>query len=125
MGEVDHRQYRGLLGAAQFVVVPTHDFGYPTGQSVLLEAMASGSPVIATATAAMGDYLGPGTAQYGVGDHDGLAERMSELWADPSRCRAMGAQARAVAERRFSTEHMWSQALPAIQSAAARGSVAA
>ena len=60
LGLVDRTRYRALLQQARGVLVATRVMGYPSGQSVLLEAMACGRPVIATSTPALDEYLDPG-----------------------------------------------------------------
>lgn len=56
-GTVDMDTHRKNLQRAQLVVIPTHDLQYPTGQSVLLEAMACGTATAVTETDAMREYI--------------------------------------------------------------------
>ncbi len=57
VGEVDHLELRRLLGEASVVALALDpDVAYPTGQTVLLNAMAVGTPVVLTDSPAMRDY---------------------------------------------------------------------
>lgn len=58
LGAVDHLRYRELLYGATVVVIPTKpETSYPTGQSVMLNAMSCQRPTVVTASAAMADYI--------------------------------------------------------------------
>lgn len=118
LGEIGHNAYRQLLRDAALVVVPTHDFAYPTGQSVLLETIACGRPAVVTATDAMRDYLSSATAAYALHNPRDLARVVSALWRDQPALARMTRAARPIAEECFSTRRMWSVALPAITASA-------
>ena len=121
LGEVGHLAYRELLRGSELVVLPTHDFAYPTGQSVLLEAMACGCPTVVSDTSAMRDYVTPATCAYPVGDATGLAAQIRSRWHDTRGRAAMATDARRIARERFSTENLWAAALPAIVGCAKPG----
>ena len=57
VGTVSHRRYRDLLNRARVVVVPSTAPAYPSGQTVMLEAMAMGKCCIVTDSAAIRDYV--------------------------------------------------------------------
>lgn len=57
---VSMEEHRTLLRSTGLVVVPTHDLAYPTGRSVLPEAMACGRPAAVTGTDGMTDYIRDG-----------------------------------------------------------------
>jgi glycosyltransferase involved in cell wall biosynthesis len=120
LGQVEHQEYRGLLRDAAVVVIPTKPYAYPTGQSVLLEAMASGAPVVVPATPAMSDYTTEAAGTYAVGDPRDLATVVTELWDDPQRREAMSEAARREARNRFDTANMWEAIAPVLKSAAER-----
>jgi glycosyltransferase involved in cell wall biosynthesis len=117
LGEVEHTTYRRLLCEAAAVVVPTKDYAYPTGQSVMLEAMASGAPVIVPDTRAMRDYATDASRLYDVGSAPSLAGEVRQVWRDPILRRRMGARATEVARRRFDTANMWDEIIPLLCSA--------
>lgn len=107
----DFESYRDLLRTARVVVVPSYDLAYPTGQSVLLEAMACGRCVVVTETEAMRDYIFHDHANLAVppSDPEALADMLSAALRDDSRRRRVGAEARSAVERLFTFERMWSQ----------------
>ena len=71
-----------------------------TQSMVVLQAMASGVPVVAAATRALPEFVGPATGVL-VDPHDpaALAAAFGDLLAAPARRRALGAGGRAFAER--------------------------
>ena len=67
----------------------------------LLEAMATGVPVVATAVGGVPEVAPPGTAELvGAGDHEALAAAILRLAEDPGR-----ASRQATAARRHVLEH--------------------
>lgn len=74
--------------------------------NAILEACASGLPVISTRHAGIPDVIEDGKNGYLVseGDIDTMAEKMIELASDPSLARTMGMAAREVIVRNFSME---------------------
>jgi glycosyltransferase involved in cell wall biosynthesis len=90
------------LAEASVVVVPSvwpEPFGL-----VGIEALASGRPVVASATGGIGDWLDDGVTGLAVrpGDAAGLARALEELLADPERQRTMGEAGRKMVAARFS-----------------------
>ncbi len=76
LGEVDHVRYRELLYGAAVVVVPSQPAAaYPTGQTVLLNAMSCQRPTVVTATAPMADYIRHGENTWAVAGEDPAALR--------------------------------------------------
>lgn len=98
-GHLDDETYRSALAAADLLVLPSEweAFGI-----VLAEAMACGTPVVATRVGGAPDVVQDGVTGKLVeyGDVRALAGAMDALLADPSMRRRMGAagQARAFAE---------------------------
>lgn len=103
--------HRENLRAADLIVVPTHDLAYPTGQSVLLEAMACGRCVAVTETAAMKEYIDDGISNVALPLHDadGMAGTISRLVENPALRSRIGAEARRRVEQEFSFRHTWRQ----------------
>lgn len=96
------------LAAADLFVLPSFAEGVPV---VLMEALASELPVIATRIAGIGELVTPGETGLLVapGDVAGLRDAMHTLLADPEMRRAMGQRGRAkvVAEYNVDLEAAW------------------
>ena len=107
--EVDRATYLALLAKCRIVVIPTRELGYPTGQSVLLEAMGLGKPCVVTATEALRDYVSPDETCLVVapGDPASLRSAMASLMEDEGLRARIGAAARADCASRFDAAVMW------------------
>jgi glycosyltransferase involved in cell wall biosynthesis len=108
-GSVDHLEYRRLLAGASVVVVPNHVLAYPTGQSVLVEAMAMGKACVATDSPALRDYIDHGRNGLLVraGDEHSLRAAIDRLLASPALRQDLGQAARADVVARFNRRSMW------------------
>ncbi|MGH4012314.1 MAG: glycosyltransferase [Pseudonocardiaceae bacterium] len=93
-----------LLAAFDVACLSSVHEGVPL---TVLESMAAGLPVVATDCGALPDLVTDGEDGFlvPVGDITMLAGRLAELCDGPERRAAMGARARARAEREFSIEH--------------------
>ena len=109
MGYVDRSMYRELLGRARVVAIATRPLAYPSGQSVLLEAMAMGRTVVVTTTPALQGYIDDGVSALAVppGDPAAIRERILEAAGDDRLRRRLGAGGRAAVEERFNAGAMW------------------
>jgi glycosyltransferase involved in cell wall biosynthesis len=76
--------------------------------NTILEAMASGLPVIATRVGANADLVEEGLSGRLVprANPQAIAEEMLAYVADPARARRHGHAGRQIVERRFSLDHM-------------------
>ncbi len=94
-----------LLGALDLFVLPSLSEGLPLS---LLEAMATGRPVVATDVGGNPEVVQDGATGYLVEPRrpDLLADRILELLMDPGRGKAMGVRARATVHERFGVERM-------------------
>ena len=130
---LDYIALRDLYADARFVVVPLHDVENQAGITTILEAMAMGKAVIATATRGQSDVirgrlctahgLSPtaqgGPAPFGVsgplaeaetgiyvrpGDSEGLRRAIQFLLDHPDEAERMGANGRRVVEQHMSLE---------------------
>lgn len=95
------RALHELFERADLFVLPTRTDLSP---NVVLEAMATGLPVIATSMYAIPEMVHDGDSGLLVspGDTAALAEAIRTLLADPNRRRQMGERGRRIAERDFS-----------------------
>lgn len=117
-GMVAMPEHRDNLRAADLVVVPTHDLAYPTGQSVLLEAMACGRCVAVTETDAMREYIDDGVINLALPLHDaeGVARVIHDAIADDAMRARIGAAARCAAIERFPFRRTWHEIATALTS---------
>jgi glycosyltransferase involved in cell wall biosynthesis len=109
LGYVDRTTYRELLGRARVVAIATKPLLYPSGQSVLLEAMAMARTVVVTGTAALEDYVEDNVTALVVPprDAEALRRRILEAAGDDNLRSHIGQNARASVERSFSARAMW------------------
>jgi len=127
--EVPFPAVRDRLAGARVVVLPVRDNSYSGATTVLLQAMATGKPVVVSRTAAIarGYHLEDGVNVRLVppGDLDALEGAVVELLSDAERAAALGARARATVEHHLT----WQQYAGAIRelllSAASRTTVRA
>jgi glycosyltransferase involved in cell wall biosynthesis len=101
-------EVRGLYRSAAVVVVPTKDVTQPSGQSVTLQGMSCGRPVVLSRTRGL---FAPETLVDGEnillarsGDADELARSVRALLDDDARARAIGAAARETVVREASVQ---------------------
>jgi glycosyltransferase involved in cell wall biosynthesis len=101
--------YRDLTATAKVVVVPTKVRAYPTGQTVLLEAMALGRCCVVTDTPAMHEYVEDDSTAVMVPPADPAALRsaIEQVRADEPRRRRIGSNARRSVQKHFSSVAMW------------------
>jgi glycosyltransferase involved in cell wall biosynthesis len=92
-GFVPHADVPAWLAAADVLVLPSV---YEELGSVLLEAMAAGLPVVASAVGGIPDALGPAGRLVPAGDPAALAAAVDEVLDDP----ALAAELTAAARRR-------------------------
>lgn len=89
-----------MLEEADLLILPSFAEGVPV---VLMEAMASRIPVIASRVAGVQELVGDGVTGFTVppGDVATLAERIGRILSDPDAARAMGEAGRRVVEAEF------------------------
>jgi len=99
----DAKQVALYYQAANVLVHAAKGDNYPC---VILEALASGIPVVATAVGGIPEEIEHGVTGYLVaeGDSGAMARYVHELMHDPERCRRMGAQGAFVAGQSFGME---------------------
>jgi glycosyltransferase involved in cell wall biosynthesis len=108
---IDHPTYREILARAKVVAVTTTAPLYPSGQTVVLEAMAMAKPLVVTDSAAIRDYVTPRVEGLLVpaGDPAAVASALDELLADGEQRLRLGRAGREAVERRFNQDEMWAQ----------------
>ena len=101
---------RVLLDSAAVLALPSYAAGLPMG---LLEAMAAGVPVVASAVGGIPEVVADGVSGYLVapGDKASLERSLRRLLVDRSLGQRLGAAARETARLRFSPE----RALPQLE----------
>lgn len=106
---LDHVAYRRALAQAAVVAVPTTAPAYPSGQTVVLEAMAMGKAVVVTDSPAMREYVTVGVTGELVppGDAGALTRTLRQLLDDPERRWRLGQAGREAVEKRFNDLAMW------------------
>ncbi len=106
LNEISHEEYKKLVANSQFVILPLEDTLYPTGQTVLLEGMATGKAVIATKTAGTIDYIENGKTGYFVEPYnaDDLREKISYLLENPLEAKRVGENSRKAVEDNFTMD---------------------
>jgi glycosyltransferase involved in cell wall biosynthesis len=101
-GQKSHSEIAAVYSASDIVVLPSLSEGLPMA---LLEAMASGRPVVATRVGGIPELVDPGRNGYLVapGSADEIADKLLELLGHPELAAEMGAASRALVE----SSHSW------------------
>lgn len=109
-------EYWQRLAACRGLVLAVKELAYPSGQTVLLQAMALGKPCIITGTPALRDYI-PSDAVSTVlaGDPHSLAKAMLELDANPELRRQLGKAASEFVRQNCSEAKMWDEITQAVR----------
>jgi glycosyltransferase involved in cell wall biosynthesis len=88
---VDPVELATLLRSARAIALPSRAEGMPM---VLTEAMSLGRPFVSTPVGAIPELAGAGGMLVAVGDEVGLADRLTELLANPGLAREIGDRGR-------------------------------
>lgn len=106
---ISHDQYRRLLRSADLVVTPTVAPAYPSGQSVLLEAMSMGRATLTTDSPAIRDYVTDRVNGLLTppAEATAMAEMMHALLADADLRNSLGNAAATAVRECFDLDHMW------------------
>lgn len=107
---VDRSTYLALLSEAKVAAVISHHRLYPTGQTVLMEAMALGRPVVVTDSPALADYVDADRDAVVVprGQPGPLRDALERLLADPGERRRRGDAGRQRVLASGDETQMWS-----------------
>lgn len=121
LGNLAHQEVAQYLAAADVVVVPSvrDDAGNVDGlPNVVMEAMATGTPLVTTAAGGIGAVVSHGSTALVVPERDaaGLAKAIRRLLNDAALGRSIGGAGRALASTRFG----WSRTAERLEAAYAR-----
>lgn len=107
-GVVPFDRYRQAVSSAQIVAVPTREMAYPSGQTVALEAGATGACLVLTKTPALSEYFTDGTALLcAPGDVQSWREALLRAAEDSELRERLGAAAADHIRSRFTYTQMW------------------
>jgi glycosyltransferase involved in cell wall biosynthesis len=109
LGQLNQVDLLSAIRSAACVVVPSlwpEAFGLTA-----VEAMAAGTPIIASRTGGLTEIVRNGTDGYLVdpGDRDGFITAIDQILDDPARARAMGKAGRARAAEAFSEDRFYAR----------------
>ncbi|NLF63794.1 MAG: glycosyltransferase family 4 protein [Chloroflexi bacterium] len=110
LGDIPYRHLHRRVAAYRFLFSPIRYTSLPLA---VIEGLTLGMPVIALATTELPAVIQNGVHGYISNDLDELACHMRRLLADPEEARALGANARRLAEERFGLQrfvHDWNEA---------------
>jgi len=96
LGAVDHDELPAIYRRSDLFVLPSHFEGM---SNALLEAMASGLPVVVTATGGADELIDGNGLIVGAGDSGALGRAVIDILGDASKGRAYGARSREIANR--------------------------
>jgi len=100
LGALEHDRALDVIARADLLVLPSHGEGSPLS---VTEALALGTPVVASDVGALPELVGDCGIVVVKGDVEGLAAGMERMVRDPELRAAMGEQARA----RIAQTHTW------------------
>lgn len=110
LGTVPFEEYRAVLSRVGVVAVPTKVMAYPTGQTVALEAAASGVAVVLTDTPAMREYFPEDAAMFvAPGDSDGWRTALRSLRDDDELRAELGRRGAQHVRSQYTYQAMWRQ----------------
>jgi glycosyltransferase involved in cell wall biosynthesis len=114
IGWVDHDQIPSLLNSMMLLVIPSYSEGLP---NVMVEAMACGTPVLATRVGAIPDEIEEGKTGFllKTNDPEEIARSVIDCLRDEPRLTTVAELARKQAQLRFSKEaqaQKWGRLLP-------------
>lgn len=107
-GVVPFDRYRQAISSAQIIAVPTREMAYPSGQTVALEAGATGACLVLTRTPALSEYFTDDTALLcDPGDVQYWREALMRAAEDSELREGLGAAAARDIRSRFTYTQMW------------------
>jgi glycosyltransferase involved in cell wall biosynthesis len=116
LGDVPYRNLHRTVGEYRFLFSPMRYTSLPLA---VIEGLMIGMPVVALATTELPTVIIDGETGYVSCDVDVLIDRMRGLLTNPDEARRIGANARALAQERFSMERFirdWNAAFERVRS---------
>lgn len=106
--EVGYERFMELLTDSVLVVIPLRKVAYPSGQSMLVDALALGKPVIVTRCSGSIDYINDGENGFLVepGNFLELRDKINYLLSRTEEMGRIGSNARTFAVRSLSLQQM-------------------
>jgi glycosyltransferase involved in cell wall biosynthesis len=109
-GRVPFEKYRQVVARAAVVAVPTRELAYPTGQTVALEAAATGACLVLTDTPAMREYFSDETSlMVPPGDVAAWREALRGLSQNPELRLALSRRGSEHVRANFTYLQMWQE----------------
>ncbi|MBA3331861.1 MAG: glycosyltransferase family 4 protein [Actinobacteria bacterium] len=123
--DVGYGELRELYAGAGCVVVPTRREDFPlgadcSGQTVLLDAMAMGRPVVLSERSTLADYVRPGVTAVTVPPEEPrvLRDALERVLGDNALAAELGAAGRRLVEERHTTRQLAAALAPLLRAAA-------
>ena len=104
-GQVSHQETIAAVKSSRFLIVPSG--WYEAFGLCIIEAFACGTPVICSRLGAMQELVSDGRngLHFSSGDQNDLAAKVEWAWSHPNEMNAMGREARAEYEAKYTSEH--------------------
>ncbi len=104
LGQLSHEDAQRAIKAARILILPSEC--YENFPMTVIEAFASGTPVICSRLGALQEIVTDEVTglHFTAGDGRNLAQKIIRMWDHPRKARAMGKEARAEFERRYTAE---------------------
>jgi glycosyltransferase involved in cell wall biosynthesis len=111
LSRLNQQEIRALYARSRFVVIPTEDVDFDAGVTSLVEAMAMGKAVVATATRGLADLFEDGIQGIYVPPYNPSALRtvITHLLDHPEEADRMGRAGRALVEQRHTLDGVVAQ----------------
>lgn len=107
-GKVPYEEYRKVISQTKIMVVPTKEMSYPSGQTVALEAGATGACLVLSDTPALREYFSEDTAfLVPPGDIGAWQDALLGMTNNPSLRARLGSAAAHMIQEKYTYIQMW------------------
>jgi glycosyltransferase involved in cell wall biosynthesis len=119
LGSVDRDRMKGLMSNAAALVFPSE--WYEAGPMTIVEAMACGTPVIASNLGSAGSVVADGRTgfHFAAGDPGSLARAIDVAWSSPDKIQRLRGAARKEFEKEYTASHNYRRLMEIYSSAGA------